>query len=364
MKNSKRLLGLISLWCLAAPTLGSTLSVFFQNPGDTGPAYYLGTILPPGAQNCCNQGRAFGNEGNGNISQLTPGFSYVTPTTTIGPQGNVRTVATGGAAAVQQLGLGQSYIGSISVDARGSAWWGTLHTFAAVRAIANAAGFVAGVGGPPHIPYYAAGAIQIDAKSDDMVRVFDPTRPLGALVSFDVTRVLDAVVIGGSGFFGGNETRTAVALDVRFEGPGVVSRSGDLHDIQLDGSTNRVPDGSRAVTGTATAVTATATVGVKNGDFFELVAELQSFALARAGPEGFNATDSTAVADASNTGHIYLDSSNPTLQFLAASGHNYAASAPSDEPVSAVPAPAALPLLATGCVGLFAYGWNRRQRAT
>ena len=68
-----------------------------------------------------------------------------------------------------------------------------------------------------------------------------------------------------------------------------------------------------------------------------------------------------AVADASNTGHIYLDSSNPNLQFLAASGHHYAASALSDEPVSAVPAPAALPLLATGCLSLLVYGWRRRQ---
>ena len=123
-----------------------------------------------------------------------------------------------------------------------------------------------------------------------------------------------------------------------------MSVSGGTRDILLDGSRD-------CATQTATGATATATVGVKNGDFFELVAQLQSFALARAGPEGFNATDSTAVADASNTGHIYLDSSNPTLQFLAASGHHYAASARSDEPMPAVPTPAALPLLATGCVG-------------
>ena len=207
-------------------------------------------------------------------------------------------------------------------------------------------GFVGGVGGPPHVPYYAAGAITLGARSEEFLQVFDPTRPLGDLVFFDLTRVLDATVIGTPDGPDGPNARAGVGLTVRFLGTGVMSVSGDTQDLFFPRR-------------------ATETFGVKNGDFYELMAELQSGALARAGPEGFNATDETAIADASNTGHIFLDSStlNPNLRFLASSGHNYSASALSDEPVSAVPIPAALPLLATGCIGLFAYGWNRRQRS-
>ena len=334
MENIKRFVGLASLLCMAVPAIGSTLSVNFGAQGAPGPAYYLGTTLPPG-------GRAFGNEGNAS-APLTPGFTFLTPTTTLGPLGKVSTSAAFGVSDLQDFGLGLSYVGSISVDARATAWWGTLHTFAAVRAVASAVGFVGGVGGPPHVPYYAAGAITLGARSDEFLQVFDPTRPLGDLVFFDLTRILDATLIGTPN---GQNARSQVSLFVQFRGTGVMSVSGDTSDFFLPRR-------------------ATATFGVKNGDFFELVAELQSFAVARAGPEGFNATDETALADASNTGHIFLDSSNPNLQFLASSGHNYSASALSDEPVSAVPIPAALPLLATGCIGLFAYGWNRRRRAT
>ena len=279
------------------------------------------------------------------IGPATPGNQHVSLTPTVNSAGQP-VINSGAGASMDNGNPFDLFTASASGSTDAIAWFGTLHALTEASASVDPSARINTVGPEGANPFYPAAYSSGSASFSDSIQVFDPNFPLGTLVTFFMSGIVD-------GTFGGTFGKANYGGSI-----GVQTSVGDFGLFGFYGSDDCCGCCGRR------------TVTAKNGEIVTIGASVEVNARTFAGffdNSGLTGTidSATISANAFDTMHVYLDPITAGLELISTSGHNYMTGAPSDEPTVSMtdtPEPASFWLTAAGASLLMGLAFVKRQR--
>ena len=273
------------------------------------------------------------------ISPRTPGASHTSFQPTL-KTGDVTVSGTDGTLRADHLGNNEQFFGSAHGKVYADATPGILRALAEATASSDPTAYKPPFA-PSANPFYPASYASASAESTDSIHVYDPSLPLGAVVEYNLSEVINETIVGGceAGYGGYCNGDAGSSYGVVFTSS---LGSTQIHGAGDEYQTNAV---AKAINGETVALTSYLSVsaGAYAGDFEDWGELIDS---------------QDHYADASHTFYTHLDPITAGLQEISDSGYDYETGASPN----AVPEPATTAECFAGGL-LVVVGQFRRRRS-